>query len=158
MSFFWHVTITHPKGGLHKKRVQLPQDWFDMSIWPRFVISKHQYGCCDAMWKYSMDLSFIFFRCYALIFTHVMCHASASCYLFWTRLVIQLCINKTTVPATVTSIIVSYSYTWDANIELKLVHNEVMLLKYRFYWNRSKNTTQDSLLPQWRTRISPISI
>ena len=55
-------------------------------------------------------------------------------------------------------ITVSYSGTRDVDIELKLVHDEVMLLKYRFYWNRSKNTIKDSLLPQWRPKISPISI
>ena len=53
---------------------------------------------------------------------------------------------------------VSYSDTRNVNIELKLVHDEVRLLKYRFYWNRSKKTTKDSLLPQWRTKISPILI
>ena len=91
---FSRVTITHPKGCLHKKRVQLPQDWFGTSTWPLIHYFKAQ---IRLLWRHMKILHrFIvhLFRCYTLIFIHITSHASASCYLLWSRLVIQLCINR----------------------------------------------------------------
>ena len=45
---------------LHKKRVQLPQDWFGTPAWPPFHCLGLQYGCRDVMWKHSMDLLLLF--------------------------------------------------------------------------------------------------
>ena len=38
---------------LHKKRVQLPEDWFATPTWPPFHFLGHQCGRRDVMWKHS---------------------------------------------------------------------------------------------------------
>ena len=44
---------------LHKKRVQLPEDWFGTPTWPPFhCFGKHQHGRRDVMWKHSIPDSF----------------------------------------------------------------------------------------------------
>ena len=39
---------------LHKKRVQLPKDFFGTPTWPPFHCFGHQYGRLDVMWKRSI--------------------------------------------------------------------------------------------------------
>lgn len=42
---------------LHKKIVQLPEDWFATPAWPLLHRLVHQYGCRDFMWKHSLDVT-----------------------------------------------------------------------------------------------------
>ena len=50
MQIYWHK-----RKRLHKKRIQLPQDWFGTLTWPPFHRLKHQYGRRDVMWKHSFN-------------------------------------------------------------------------------------------------------
>ena len=52
MQIFWNKRKL-----LHKKGVQLPQDWFG-TVWDRlrrFIVLGHQYGRRDVMWKRSIE-------------------------------------------------------------------------------------------------------
>ena len=51
MQIYWNK-----RKRLHKKRVQLPQDWFVSPTWPLFHCLGHQYGRRDVMWKYGIDV------------------------------------------------------------------------------------------------------
>ena len=50
MQIYWHK-----RKCLHKKRIQLPQDWFGTLTWPPFHCLRHQYGRRDVMWKHSFN-------------------------------------------------------------------------------------------------------
>ena len=50
MQIYWHK-----RKCLHKKRIQLPQDWFGTLTWPPFRCLRHQYGRRDVMWKHSFN-------------------------------------------------------------------------------------------------------
>ena len=49
MQIYWNK-----RKRLHKKRVQLPQDWFGTPTLPPFHYLGHEYGWHDVMWKHSM--------------------------------------------------------------------------------------------------------
>ena len=51
MQIYWNK-----RKRLHKKRVQLPRDWFGSPTWPLFHCLGHQYGRRDVMWKYGIDV------------------------------------------------------------------------------------------------------
>ena len=52
MQIYWNK-----RKHLHKKKVQLPQDWFGTpTIGRRFLVLGHQYGHHDIMWKHSILL------------------------------------------------------------------------------------------------------
>ena len=40
---------------LHKNRVQFPEDWFGIPIWPAFFILEHQYGRHDVICERSIS-------------------------------------------------------------------------------------------------------
>ena len=44
MQIYWDK-----RNRLHKKRVQLKQDWFGTQTWPRFIVLGHKYGRYDVM-------------------------------------------------------------------------------------------------------------
>ena len=48
MQIYWNK-----RKRLHKKRVQLPEDWFGKHG-HRFIVLGHQYGRRDVMWKHSI--------------------------------------------------------------------------------------------------------
>ena len=50
MQIYWHK-----RKCLHKKRIQLPQDWFGTLTWPPSHCLRHQYGRRDVMWKHSFN-------------------------------------------------------------------------------------------------------
>ena len=57
-SFTWPATMQmywNKRKSLHKKRVQLPQDWFGTPTWPPFydpfIVLGHRYGRHDVRWK-----------------------------------------------------------------------------------------------------------
>ena len=63
MQIYWNK-----RKRLHKKRVQLPQDWFGTPIWPPFSCFGtpiwppfhclgHQYGRRDVVWKHSIEFN-----------------------------------------------------------------------------------------------------
>ena len=51
MQIYWNK-----RRRLHKKRVQIPQDWFGTPTWPPFHCLGHQYGRRDVMWKHSIPM------------------------------------------------------------------------------------------------------
>ena len=51
MQIYWNK-----RKRLHKKRVQLPQDWFVTPTWPPFHCFGTQYGCRDVMWKHAIPV------------------------------------------------------------------------------------------------------
>ena len=48
MQIYWNK-----RKRLHKKKVQLPEDWFGTPTWPLCIVLGHQYGRRDVMWKHS---------------------------------------------------------------------------------------------------------
>ena len=44
-----YINLLEQKTRLHKKRVQLPQDWFGHQHGGRFIVLGHQYGRRDVM-------------------------------------------------------------------------------------------------------------
>ena len=65
-SVFSHVTSFYAKyvarkgNRFHKKRLQLPRDWFGTPTWPPFSFNvlKHQYSRRDVKWKRSIIIIF----------------------------------------------------------------------------------------------------
>ena len=51
MQIYWNK-----RRRLHKKRVQISQDWFGKPTWPPFHCLGHQYGRRDVMWKHSIPM------------------------------------------------------------------------------------------------------
>ena len=58
-SLTWPVSMQiywNKRKRLHKKRVQLPQDWFGHKHGRRFIVLGHKYGRHDVMWKHTIKL------------------------------------------------------------------------------------------------------
>ena len=57
MQIYWNK-----RKRLHKRRVQLPEDWFGTlhQHGRRFIVLGHQYGRRDVMWKHSIAIIYIY--------------------------------------------------------------------------------------------------
>ena len=57
-SLTWPASVQiygNKRKSLHKKRVQLPEDWFATPTWPPFYCFEHRYGRPDVIWKRSVE-------------------------------------------------------------------------------------------------------